>query len=268
LGRRWNLDPEGVPFWSQYAAFYGMPVKLSDPEGDCPWLLVAALILTADVLVAPTQNYEADAKAIAQARRDHDIGIVANLAAPGIGAVAEKYVIKKIVSKTAPAIVQQTEKQVIKTLEKKATTETEKKFAEKTAEATGSATKKKIVTETAEEAAEAEGKIITSGVQHGTDTHWATMNRTAGELAKKGETVYLNKTINTALGKTIQGVGNWKPDVLSIAKNGVINITEVISPSQTAKEILSKVATMAAELTKQGYKVTTTVLTESGKIVK
>jgi RHS repeat-associated protein len=114
----------------------------------------------------------------------------------------------------------------------------------------------------------AAGKIITSGNQHGTAMHWATMNVAAKDAAEKGETVYLNKWINTALGKEINGIGNWKPDVLSIAKNGNITITEVISPSQTEKEIIDKVTYMAKELVKQGYKVTTRVLTESGKVVK
>ena len=91
-----------------------------------------------------------------------------------------------------------------------------------------------------------------------------TTNKT---LAGKGETVYLNKSINTALGKTIEGVGNWRPDVLSIGKNGVVNLTEVISPSQTAKEILAKVSTMKDALVKSGYKVNTSVLTETGKAV-
>jgi len=112
------------------------------------------------------------------------------------------------------------------------------------------------------------GRIITSGTQHGTAVHWATMNTVAKDLADKGETVYLNKWINTALGKEINAIGNWKPDVLSIARNGRITITEVISPSQTEQEIINKVTIMAKELTKQGYKVTTRVLTESGKVVK
>lgn len=110
--------------------------------------------------------------------------------------------------------------------------------------------------------------FITSGTQHGTAIHWATMNTVAKDLADKGETVYLNKWINTALGKEINAIGNWKPDVLSIAKNGRITITEVISPSQTEQEIINKVTYMAKELVKQGYKVTTRVVTESGKVVK
>jgi RHS repeat-associated protein len=111
------------------------------------------------------------------------------------------------------------------------------------------------------------GKIFTSGIAHGTEKHWNTITTLAKSLASKGETVYLNKSINTAIGKTIEGVGNWRPDVLSISKNGIINITEVISPSQTSKEILQKTATMAKALIGKGYKVTTKVLDEGGKIV-
>ncbi|MBP4140409.1 hypothetical protein J3S90_01165 [Flavobacterium sp. P4023] len=112
------------------------------------------------------------------------------------------------------------------------------------------------------------GSIITSGKQHGTLSHWSTMKNVAENLAKNGETVSLNRSINTVLGKTIEGVGNWRPDVMSVSKKGVINITEVISPSQTAQQIIQKTKTMAEALTKAGYKVTTKVLTESGNIVK
>ena len=112
------------------------------------------------------------------------------------------------------------------------------------------------------------GRIVTSGITHGSESHWATATRVAKTLAGKGENVYLNKSINTALGTTIEGVGNWRPDVLSIGKNGVLNLTEIISPSQTAKEILSKVSTMKDALVKAGYKVNTSVLTEAGTAVK
>lgn len=111
------------------------------------------------------------------------------------------------------------------------------------------------------------GSIITSGKQHGTLSHWNTMGEVVESLARKGETVSLNRSINTVLGKTIEGVGNWRPDVMSISKNGVINITEVISPSQTAQQIIQKTQTMATALIKAGYKVTTKVVTESSKAV-
>jgi RHS repeat-associated protein len=109
--------------------------------------------------------------------------------------------------------------------------------------------------------------VFTTGIKHGTDLHWETILNSAVDLAKKGDKVFVNKTINTALGKTIDNIGGLKPDLIGVSKNGVVNIVEVISPSQTAKEILDKVATMTKELTKQGYTVTATVLDEGGKIV-
>ena len=110
------------------------------------------------------------------------------------------------------------------------------------------------------------GKIITSGKQHGTLNHWNTMLNLASKTAK-GSTTYLNKAINTALGKNIKGIGNWRPDILTIAKNGVLNITEVISPSQTSQQMIDKVNTMADVLRKEGYKVNVSVVTETGKKV-
>ena len=112
------------------------------------------------------------------------------------------------------------------------------------------------------------GEIITSGIQHGTKEHWSTMLNVAKKFADEGNTVYLNKSINTALGKKIKGIGRWWPDIISISKKGVINLTEVISPSQTAKQMISKVGKMAEVLTKEGYKVITNVLTETGEYIK
>lgn len=108
------------------------------------------------------------------------------------------------------------------------------------------------------------GTIVTSGTQHGTATHWRTMQSLARQFAGNGDTVYLNKSINTALGKQIPGVGNWRPDVLSIGSDRTINITEVISPSQTNQQMIDKVNTMARALRDQGYRVNTNVFGEAG----
>jgi hypothetical protein len=110
---RWNIDPENVAFWSPYAVLYGMPLTISDPNGDCPWLLLAALLLTADVAIAPTRHPHIDGPAIAEARRNHDVGLAVDIMAPGIGAVAEKYVFKKVAVKAAPLVTKVTSSAVV-----------------------------------------------------------------------------------------------------------------------------------------------------------
>lgn len=107
------------------------------------------------------------------------------------------------------------------------------------------------------------GKIFTSGKQHGTAKHWETIQDIGGDLAKKGDDVYLNKEINTALGVKIDGVGKWKPDIVGV-KDKTVNLIEVISPSQTAKQTYKKIDKMANTLQKQGYTVKTKVVTETG----
>lgn len=94
------------------------------------------------------------------------------------------------------------------------------------------------------------------------------MNSIAKVLSEKGETVYLNKSINTALGKTIEGIGKLRLDVISISEYGVIHIVEVISPSQTAQQMYRKALGISQELIKKGYKVTTTVVEQTGEIAK
>lgn len=89
------------------------------------------------------------------------------------------------------------------------------------------------------------------------------MTKLAGELSDVGETVYLNKQINTALGKKIEGIGRWKPDVLSINKNGTITIIEVVSPSQTFQQMTSKVSFMQNLLERAGYRVNSEVILPS-----
>lgn len=107
------------------------------------------------------------------------------------------------------------------------------------------------------------GNIITSGKSHGVEKHWNEMLKYADELAGSGNTVYLNKSINTALGKNISGVGNLRPDVIGVSKNGMINIMEVISPSQTYQQIFNKVSTMSNALQKAGYNVSTKIISPS-----
>jgi hypothetical protein len=102
--------------------------------------------------------------------------------------------------------------------------------------------------------------IISSGRPHGVPKHWDAMLQNADELIQSNNVVYLNKSINTALGQKIPTVGNWRPDVIGVGKNGIINITEVVSPSQTYQEIFRKVSTMSGALQNSGYNVNTTII--------
>jgi RHS repeat-associated protein len=110
------------------------------------------------------------------------------------------------------------------------------------------------------------GRLFSSGKQHGTKTHWSTIENESLTKINKGYDVYVNKSLNKALNKKIDGVGRWKPDIVSI-KDNVVTLTEVISPSQTSKQIWKKMNTMSKALEKQGYTVKKEVFTEYGKVV-
>ena len=263
IERRWNLDPKPRVGISDYSTFDGNPILNNDPNGDCPNCLLGLIGAGVGALVGG---------AIEAGSQLYHEGKVSNWKAVG-GKALQGAVTGGVAGLTGGASLMATV------------------VAGGVANGVGGAvsnamqgkaiTMRSVVTDVAVGAAtgglvygagtlikNAGGKIFTSGVQHGTELHWQTMNSIAGKLADKGEKVYLNKWINTALGKEIQGIGNWKPDILSISKNGTINLTEVISPSQTSKEILNKVAYMAKILRGEGYKVTTKVVSEIGKGVK
>ncbi len=104
------------------------------------------------------------------------------------------------------------------------------------------------------------GRVFTSGKQHGVLKHWDEMLNYADEASALGKDVYLNKQINTALGKKVPGVGKWKPDAISIGKDNVIDLLEVVSPSQTYNQILNKMNTMQSALENLGYKVNTRII--------
>lgn len=112
------------------------------------------------------------------------------------------------------------------------------------------------------------GVIITSGIQHGTKEHWSIMLSESAKEAQTGKIVYVNKTLNTALGKNITGIGKWRPDILSIADDHSITLIEVISPSQSTNEIFSKLKTMEIALKKIGYNVHTRAVSVTGTIIK
>jgi len=261
--RRWNLDPVPVPWESQYVVERDNPIYNADPEGDCPNCLTALIGAGVGALIGggaeiasqlyqngSVNNWKAVGGSAAQ-------GLVTGAAAGFTGGAS--LLVTAGVAGGANAIGGA----ISNKMQGKPVTVMSVVTDATIGMAFGAAGKyvSKFVK------FKSGGSIVTSGITHGTESHWATMTGVAKTLAEKGETVYLNKSINTALGTTIEGVGNWRPDVLSIGKNGVINLTEVISPSQTAKEILAKVSTMKDALVKAGYKVNAKVLTETGKAV-
>ena len=106
-----------------------------------------------------------------------------------------------------------------------------------------------------------------SGAKHGSDLHlnsiWILVDETA-----EGTTAYVNKAINTALGKEIEGVGRLQPDVLTIAKDGSINIKEILSPRQSLKQMEVKVRKMESALKNAGYTVNSQIYTTAGELAK
>ncbi|WP_163444387.1 hypothetical protein [Flavobacterium columnare] len=108
-----------------------MPIKLSDPDGDCPWLLIAGALLIADVAIAPTGNWKVDGKRVHEAKVNQSIEVVSLGLAPGAGRLANKYILKPIVKKSAPIIKKVVAKVVAKKTTEKAAGEVEKQLVQK-----------------------------------------------------------------------------------------------------------------------------------------
>jgi hypothetical protein len=128
----------------------------------------------------------------------------------------------------------------------------------------------KIVEKTVEETSDqvkksANGVIHNSGKKHGSRSHYDVILVNVRKFWNNGETVFVNRALNTALGKKIPIVGGWRPDVLSIDKNGLVSIVEVLSPKQTLKDMQEKVSKMTKALENLGYKVQSTILDGKGK---
>ena len=131
---RWNPDPDGLSFWSPYAVNYGMPIKFSDPDGDCPWVLVGAfvggMLLSTQTAVAPTGNWKVDGPRIRESNEDQGIGLLTMGLAPGVGRVANK-LLKPLLKKAAPILTKVTSKITLKKAEEKGVGVVEKKLVEK-----------------------------------------------------------------------------------------------------------------------------------------
>lgn len=277
VGRRWNLDPKPRVGISDYSTFDDNPISNNDPDGDCPQCLTAAagaLIggIVGGAIEAGSQYYHSGKitswKAVGGSALQGAItgGVAGATGGASLLVTTTASATANVIGGAANRAIQG-KKITVKTVLVDA--------AVGTTAGVGGFYLNKLITRgagSAVNAAEKEtvsaGEIITTGTKHGTDLHWSTMNTIAGDLSNNGEKVYVNKAINTALGKTVSGIGKWKPDLLSINKDGVLHITEVISPSQTERQLIDKVAIMATALRSQGYKVTTRVVSESVKLVQ
>ena len=118
---------------------------------------------------------------------------------------------------------------------------------------------------TAESAVET---IISTTKPHGNAVHWRTMQNIAREEAAKGNTVYLNKSLNTSLNTQIEGIGKLRPDVIGVGPNNSLNLTEVLSPSQEEDFLFDKLRNMKSVLEKYGYSVNTQLLKTNGLLIR
>lgn len=84
-------------------------------------------------------------------------------------------------------------------------------------------------------------KIISGPKPHGSALHNLSMNSQAGKMVLSGKYSVVAK--NTSLNKTGL-VGSQRPDVIGIGKKGNSKIIEVVSKSQTVKQIENKVSRM------------------------
>lgn len=85
-GRFLQVDPmdDAFPDKSPYAYVDDKPTMLTDPNGDCPWCIVFALMLVSEPANAPTNESEVDRKAMNQARENHDLALVMALSTPAV----------------------------------------------------------------------------------------------------------------------------------------------------------------------------------------
>jgi RHS repeat-associated protein len=263
LGRRWNLDPLMQITISDYATFRNNPLYFNDVKGDCPNCVTAAIGAGVGALFGG--GFEI-------ASQLYNNGSVTNWTAVG-GSAVQGAIVGGAAGLTGGASLLTTSVAmgganavggaINNRIQDKPITVQSVTTDAMIGLAAGVAGK--LVSKVVK--FKGGGRINTTGKQHGTETHWNTMIKAAEKLADEGAEVTLNRQINATLGKIIPGVGKWRPDILSVSKNGSIEIIEVISPTQTAQQMWDKVATMAAALEKEGYKVATKVITESGKVV-
>lgn len=95
IGRFLSVDPKDDLFtsWSPYNYVFNNPVKITDPNGDCPWCLVAIGVFIintfgAEDAVAPSRNPKQDAQARQESKQRRDRAWGIGLAFITAGAVA------------------------------------------------------------------------------------------------------------------------------------------------------------------------------------
>ena len=88
------------------------------------------------------------------------------------------------------------------------------------------------------------GTTVVEGRAHGAKLHKVATNVEAGKMTFSGKykKVFINKFLKTS------GLsGNFRPDAIGIAKNGIHKIVEIVSPKQSISYINNKVGKMVAK---------------------
>jgi len=87
------------------------------------------------------------------------------------------------------------------------------------------------------------GSTAVLGNAHGSNLHKLATNMEAGKMTASGQ--YTQIGMNKAL-KTMGLNGTSRPDVIGIGKNGINKLVEVVSPRQSTKYIINKMAYMCS----------------------
>jgi hypothetical protein len=107
---RWDQDPKAKAWWSPYSVLYDMPAYYKDPNGDCPFVLVAGgltvlFLLNSTPVNAPGRNAQVNNAAMKEAYRDQELDLITDFI-PGAAVdklfemVGAKYVVEKVVGST------------------------------------------------------------------------------------------------------------------------------------------------------------------------
>lgn len=102
------------------------------------------------------------------------------------------------------------------------------------------------------------GLVATSGKLHGNLIHMETILNKANDLFKQGNKIFIDKRVNTALGKIIDDIGLKRPDIIAVSPNGQITLVEVVSPKQSVRVLRIKLNEIKKVLRSKGYNVKVT----------
>ena len=83
---------------------------------------------------------------------------------------------------------------------------------------------------------------------HGVSAHWERMVKVVENLASSGRftDIYVNKSITTATNGLVQS--GFRPDIMARTASGRFFLVEVVSPSQTPRELAAKMLIMRSLL--------------------